>query len=388
MSSVLITSKDGHVLIDGGLTQTAPQIAANIAKLGFRLEDVKLIVNSHTHYDHAGGIAALQRASGAQVAASPAAKRALEGGGPTEDDPQFAFGPEHNNFPAVANVRAIKDGETLRVGDLAITVHFTPGHTPGGTSWSWQTCEGDTCQNMVYADSLNSVSAPGFKFSADAQRVKNFERSIDTVAGLKCDILLTPHPEAFDLDAKVGKPRSRPEGQSILRSERLQGVRRGCTRAPGEAGQGRAPTTLNYLNMSAFTISRLLAIDARDLKGLCDVLIDCVEGGASVNFMWPMTREKAEKFWRGVADGLMRGDRALAHRAGFRGDIMGTAQAVWAPQENQPHRADIAKMLVHRRGRRLGVGPRCCARGRKVARSNPEDTAGARHCERRRRTPV
>ena len=203
VSSVLITSKDGHVLIDGGLTQTAPQIAANIVKLGFRLEDVKLIVNSHMHYDHAGGIAALQRASGAEVAASPAAKRALERGGPTEDDPQFAFGPEHNNFPAVANVRAIKDGETLRVGDLAITVHFTPGHTPGGTSWSWQTCEGDTCQNMVYADSLNSVSAPGFKFTGDANRVKNFEKSIDTVAGLKCDILLTPHPEAFDLDAKV-----------------------------------------------------------------------------------------------------------------------------------------------------------------------------------------
>jgi metallo-beta-lactamase class B len=203
LSSVLITSKDGHVLIDGGLTQSAPQIAANITKLGFRLEDVKLIVNSHTHYDHAGGIAALQRASGAQVAASPAAKRALNGGGPTEDDPQFGFGPEHNNFPAVANVRAIKDGETLHVGDIAITVHFTPGHTPGGTSWSWMSCDRDNCMSMVYADSLNSISAPGFKFSADAERVKKFERSIDTVAALECGILLTPHPEAFNLDAKL-----------------------------------------------------------------------------------------------------------------------------------------------------------------------------------------
>ena len=108
--------------------------------------------------------------------------------------------------------------------------------------------------------------------------------------------------------------------------------------------------------MSAFTIARLLAIDSRDLQGLCDVLIDCVEGGASVNFMWPMTREKAEKFWRGVADGVMRGDRALLVARDSAGVIMGTAQAVWAPQENQPHRADIAKMLVHRRARRLGVG--------------------------------
>ena len=203
VSSVLITSRHGHILIDGGLTQTAPQIAKNIRKLGFRLEDVKLIVNSHTHYDHAGGIAALQRASGAEVAASPAAKRALERGGPTEDDPQFAFGPEHNNFPAVSNVRAIADGETLTVGDLKITVHFTPGHTPGGTSWTWRSCERDTCMSMVYADSLNSVSAPAFKFSADEKRVAIFEKSIDTVAQLECAILLTPHPEAFDLDAKL-----------------------------------------------------------------------------------------------------------------------------------------------------------------------------------------
>ena len=216
VSSILITSDQGHVLLDGGLTQTAPQIAANVRKLGFRLEDVKLIVNSHTHYDHAGGLAALQRASGAQVAASPAAKRALESGGPTEDDPQFDFGPQHNNFPAVANVRTIMDGETLRVGDIAITAHFTPGHTQGGTSWTWMSCDRDNCQDMVYADSLNSVSAPGFKFSADAKLVKKFERSIDTVEGLKCNILLTPHPEAFDLDAKLASRARDPQSDPFF----------------------------------------------------------------------------------------------------------------------------------------------------------------------------
>jgi metallo-beta-lactamase class B len=213
LSSILITSKDGHVLIDGGLTQSAAQIAANIEKLGFHLNDVKLIVNSHTHYDHAGGIAALQRASHAQVAASPAAKRALEGGGPTEDDPQFGFGPAHNNFPAVANVRAITDGETLHVGDIDITAHFTPGHTPGGTTWSWDSCESDVCQYMAYADSLNSISAPGFRFTGDAThpgRVASFEKSIATVAALKCSILLTPHPEAFDLDAKLERRAREP----------------------------------------------------------------------------------------------------------------------------------------------------------------------------------
>lgn len=219
VSAILITSKEGHILIDGGLTQTAPQIAANIEKLGFRLKDVKLILNSHTHYDHAGGIAALQRASGAEVAASPAAKRALENGGPVEDDPQFTFGPEHNNFPVVKPVRAIADGETLRVGPLAITAHFTPGHTPGGTSWTWSSCEGKNCLGLAYADSLNSVSAPGFRFTGDAthpSRVDSFRHSIDVVASLKCDILLAPHPDSIDLDGKLAARAKKPAQDPFL----------------------------------------------------------------------------------------------------------------------------------------------------------------------------
>ncbi len=206
LSSVLITSTDGHVLIDGGLPQSAPAIAANIRKLGFRIEDVKLLLNSHTHYDHAGGLAALQRASGAAVAASPAAKRALEKGGPTPDDPQFAFGPVHNDYAAVSRVRAVRDGETVNVGPISLKAHFTPGHTPGGTSWTWRSCEGDRCLDMVYADSLNAVSAPGFRFSGDgthASRVQEFQKSMDKVAALRCDILLAPHPELIDLDAKL-----------------------------------------------------------------------------------------------------------------------------------------------------------------------------------------
>ena len=94
-------------------------------------------------------------------------------------------------------VRVVADGETLRVGDVAITAHYTPGHTPGATSWTWRSCEKDVCLDVVYADSLNSVSAPGFRFTGDAShasRVAGFERSIDAVAGLPCDILLTVHP--------------------------------------------------------------------------------------------------------------------------------------------------------------------------------------------------
>ena len=85
-------------------------------------------------------------------------------------------------------------------------------------------------------------------------------------------------------------------------------------------------------------VRRLETIGTRELAGLCEVLIDCVEGGASVNFMWPMTRDKADAYWRGVGESLVRGERALVIAEDERGEILGTAQAIWAPQENQPHR--------------------------------------------------
>jgi metallo-beta-lactamase class B len=197
LGAVLVTSSAGHVLLDGGLPQSAARIDASIRRLGFRTEDIRLILSSHAHYDHAGGIAALQRASGATVAASAAGARAIEAGGASPDDPQYAFGREANSYPPAASVKVAADGETLRVGDVAITAHYTPGHTPGATSWSWRSCEKDVCLDIVYVDSLSSVSAPGFRFTGDATHpslVASFERSIDTVAGLACDILLAVHP--------------------------------------------------------------------------------------------------------------------------------------------------------------------------------------------------
>ena len=108
--------------------------------------------------------------------------------------------------------------------------------------------------------------------------------------------------------------------------------------------------------MSAFTVRRLTQLSSREFGGLCDVLIDCVEGGASVSFMSPMTLAKAAEFWREVAASMARGERVLLVAEDPGGAVIGTAQVVWASPENQPHRADIAKMLVHRRARRLGVG--------------------------------
>jgi len=110
------------------------------------------------------------------------------------------------------------------------------------------------------------------------------------------------------------------------------------------------------LIMEEFKIRCLQTLAVKQLHELCDVLIDCVEGGASVSFMWPMTRAKAEQFWNGVAASAARGERLVFVAEDHAGSIVGTAQLVWAQAENQPHRADVAKMLVHRRARCAGVG--------------------------------
>ena len=107
--------------------------------------------------------------------------------------------------------------------------------------------------------------------------------------------------------------------------------------------------------VSTLEVRRLDVVDDADLHALADVLVDCVDGGASVSFMLPMTRDKALAFWRKVADGVARGERVLLVAADAQG-IVGTVQVILEQPENQPHRADVAKMLVHRRSRRQGAG--------------------------------
>lgn len=205
LSSILITSPGGHVLLDGALPQSAAQIQANIIALGFRIEDVKLILNSHEHWDHAGGIAALQRASGAEVAASPAAARVLRAGTVGSDDPQFdAASPV--NIPKVSEVTEVADLGTAKGGDIVVKAYATPGHTPGSTTWSWTSCETDDCMKVVYADSLNPVSLGNFRFSGGNGHPdisEQFAGSIARVAALPCDIVLSVHPGMTDTFEKL-----------------------------------------------------------------------------------------------------------------------------------------------------------------------------------------
>ncbi|MEZ5288091.1 MAG: subclass B3 metallo-beta-lactamase [Vicinamibacterales bacterium] len=207
VSALLITTPRGHILVDTGLQQSAEVIDRNIRALGFKTTDVKLILTSHGHYDHVGGVHALQRYTGATVLASVNTARALALGAPVPEDPQAPRSPV-DYFPKAENVRVVKDGEVVSLGGVSVTAHYVPGHTPGATTWTWDACEGTRCLHMVYADSVSSISNDGFRFTGDATHpslVESFRDSIRTVAALPCDIMISTHPAASNMDEKLKK---------------------------------------------------------------------------------------------------------------------------------------------------------------------------------------
>jgi metallo-beta-lactamase class B len=194
ISAILIAGSAGDILIDGGPADAGELVAANIKRLGIALSDVRILLHTHEHHDHIGGLARLKQLTGARLYASPMAAKAIERGEPNPEDPQYA---DHHALPAV-RVDKVLEGpvNTVTLGNLTLKGFATPGHTPGALSWQWQSCDGDDCETIVYADSLTPVSSDSYRFSDHPDVVAAFNGSLITVGSLKCDILLSPHPSA------------------------------------------------------------------------------------------------------------------------------------------------------------------------------------------------
>lgn len=192
ISAILITGNKGHILVDAGVARAAPLVLANIKRAGFNPKDVRWIVATHEHFDHVGALAALQKATGAKIAALPAQKAALESGKPSSEDPQLA------SLDPIAPVRVdrvLKDGESLVLGKTVLTAHATPVHAPGSTSWTWQSCTtAFDCKMIAYADSPSTISSDGYRFTDHPDRVAAIRKGLPVMAALPCDVLLTPHP--------------------------------------------------------------------------------------------------------------------------------------------------------------------------------------------------
>ena len=197
LTSYLITTPKGHIVIDGGVDETAPMILANIRKLGFSPKDVKILLNSHAHTDHAGGLAELKRVTGAKFYASRGDIPLLARGG--MDDPQFG---NKYPFPPVHADRIVEDGQRITLGGTTLTAHLTPGHTKGCTTWTMRTAGKD----VVF---VGSTTAPSEYRLANNPRypdaIADYRRQFVTLKSLGCDVFLASHGNFFGLEEMIAK---------------------------------------------------------------------------------------------------------------------------------------------------------------------------------------
>ncbi|TFZ45103.1 L1 family subclass B3 metallo-beta-lactamase [Stenotrophomonas maltophilia] len=199
LTALLVQTSEGAVLLDGGMPQMAGHLLDNMKARGVAPQDLRLILLSHAHADHAGPVAELKRRTGARVVANAESAVLLARGG--SDDLHFGDG---ITYPPASADRIVMDGEVVEVGGIEFTAHFMPGHTPGSTAWTWTDTREGKPVRIAYADSL---SAPGYQLKDNPRYprlIEDYRRSFATVRALPCDVLLTPHPGASNWDYAAG----------------------------------------------------------------------------------------------------------------------------------------------------------------------------------------
>lgn len=204
ITSFLIATPEGHILLDSGFEETVPIIRGNLKKLGFKIGDVKILINSHAHYDHAGGLATLKELTGARLAASEKDAALLARGG--KGDPQIG---DKFPFKPVKADRILHDGDHVSLGDITMTAHLTPGHTPGCTTWTMKAEEGGASRNVVFLCSTSIL--PGVEVTRNArypEMAEDFAKTFRVLKSLPCDVFLAAHAGFYDGLGKAEKLRA------------------------------------------------------------------------------------------------------------------------------------------------------------------------------------
>lgn len=194
----LIKTDQGLILLDGGLEESVPVIAGNIAKLGFQMRDVKLIVATHAHFDHAAGLAALKQSTGAEFASSAGDREAYETGTPPSE---VNYGVVR--FAPITVDQALVDGQAVQLGNVAMTPVITPGHTPGCTSWTMQVTDAGRPLDVVFPCSISVAGNRLIGNTGYPGIVEDYRRSFARMRTLKADIVLPAHPELADLRGRA-----------------------------------------------------------------------------------------------------------------------------------------------------------------------------------------
>lgn len=219
LSAFLITTPSGHILLDAALPESSQQVAKNIEALGFRLRDVKFLITSHAHKDHAGGLAALQAKTGAKIVASKGDYEMLTTG-------RSSLNLDTWPFPPVAVDHVIRDRERLRLGGITLKAHLTPGHTAGCTTWTTTARAGDRHLKVTFYCSTSVAGQPLVGPRAYPNVVADYEHSFKRLSRLKTDVFLAPHDFFFGLDEKRRRQLAGDENAFIDPSEMSRFVAR------------------------------------------------------------------------------------------------------------------------------------------------------------------
>jgi metallo-beta-lactamase class B len=198
VTSFLITTPQGHILLDSGLAETVPLIKDNLKQLGFKLTDIKILINSHAHYDHAGGLAELKELTGARVMASEADAALLARGGRGD----FQWGDKLAYRPVKAD-RILRDGDKVELGGVTMVARLTPGHTMGCTTWTMKVSDAGRLLDVVF---VGSTTIPGYRLTNNSNYpniVADYARSFQLLKTLPCDVFLGPHGAFFSLKEKM-----------------------------------------------------------------------------------------------------------------------------------------------------------------------------------------
>lgn len=198
VTSFLIVTPEGHILLDSGFAETVPQIKQNIARLGFRLQDVKILLNSHAHFDHAGGLAWLKELTGAKLMASEAEAALLANGGKGD----FHFGDRLSYSPVTAD-RILHDRDRVELGGVRMTAYLTPGHTKGCTTWTMKVKEGRKQYDVVF---VGSTTVPGYKLVGNSLYptiAADYARTFRVLKRLPCDVFLASHGSFYSMQEKA-----------------------------------------------------------------------------------------------------------------------------------------------------------------------------------------
>jgi metallo-beta-lactamase class B len=198
ITTLLVQTPDGLVLLDGGIPAAADLVLDNVRKLGFPPTAIRWILVSHEHFDHAGAVAEIQRRTGAKVTAGPNQATLLRSGKPDPADPQAPLLHKEPMQP-IKVAKTQSHGTALVAGGVSFTAWANPAHAPGSTSWTWQQCQGTDCRTIAYADSTSTISADGYRFADNPARISAIRQGLSVIAALPCEILITPHPSASDL---------------------------------------------------------------------------------------------------------------------------------------------------------------------------------------------